>query len=130
VKLYKDLTKKDLLSILLFIMPSLKDRIKNIKMNVKKNRWAETYKPEFNNKDKSLFIRKYTVRSFDMHKFDKCISEAIKIEPNWDITCRYSVYKGETRSSVYYADEWSTPKAILKIYAYIKSLGYLVEEEL
>lgn len=129
LKLYKDLDQKDLLSILLFIVPGLKDGIKPVKMNVKRLIWAETFKLEFDDSAKSLYIRRFVVRSHDNHAYDELIPEAIKIKPNWNITYRHSVYKGETRTCVYYNNDWDSPDNILKVYKYITSLGYVVEAE-
>lgn len=127
-KLYKDLNQKDLLSILFFILPGLKDRIKPVKMNMKKSIWGERYTQEYNDSNKSLYIRRWVTRG-SVGDFDKLIPEAIKIKPNWDLEYRNSVYKGESRSSVYYTNEWNTPDNILKVYKYISSLGYIVEPE-
>lgn len=128
-KLYTDLNAKDLLNILFFIIPSLKTKIKTKRMNMKELRWGEKFVTEYNDKSKSLFIRRYVTRG-SLGNFDKLLSEAISIKPNWDIKVRDSVYKGENRNSVFYADEWNAPKNIVKVYNYIKSLGYIVEEEL
>lgn len=135
MKLYKDLTEKHLLLILQFILPSLKNKIKPVKMCMSKSRWGEKYTFECNDKNKSLFIRRHVTRGIGklsgqpLGNYDELIPEAIRIESNWDISVRTSVYKGESRSSVYYANEWAAPVNILKIYKYIKSLGYIVDIE-
>ncbi len=126
--LYKDLSQKHLLAILLFILPSLKDRIKTVKMNMKKSIWGEKYTFEYDNVRKSLFIRRWVTRG-SIGDFNELLPQAIKIMSNWDIEYRSPVYKGESKSSVYYANEWNTPKNILKLYKFISSLGYIVECE-
>lgn len=111
-KLHKDLNQKDLLSILFFIIPSLKERIKPIKMNMKRSIWGEKYVIEYNNDTKTLYIRRYVTKTIlgKDANFNEVIPEAIKINSNWDIEYRSKIYKGESRTSVFYSNEWHTPK--------------------